>query len=158
MQQVFAQLGYDQQIALYKQAALQALQAYDLLGESVHLEPVTFVNHATFKVIVSTFGRSIRQFALHIYRPGVRDAAHMTAELRWLVALHAETTLETPPPVATTTGTLLNTVILPQCSEPLYCVLFESTYATGSTFWLVRPRSAATCQRPKSAATYSSIH
>jgi Ser/Thr protein kinase RdoA (MazF antagonist) len=125
MQQVFAQLGYDQHIALYKQAAFQALRAYDLLGGAVRLEPVTFVNHATFKVTISTLGRPIRQFALHIYRPGVRDTAQITAELRWLVALHAETALKTPPPVATATGTLLNTVILPQCSEPLYCVLFE---------------------------------
>ena len=118
MQQVFAQLGYNRQIALYEQAALQTLRAYDLLGGSIQLEPVTFVNHATFKVTVSTRGRPNRHFALHIYRPGVRDAAHITAELSWLVALQAETTLKTPPPVATTTGTLLNTVILPQCSEP----------------------------------------
>ena len=55
MQQVFVQLGYYRQIALYKQAALQALRAYDLLGGSVRLESVTFVNHATFKVTVSIF-------------------------------------------------------------------------------------------------------
>ena len=124
MVQPFHSLPYNQQIIHYTQAACRALQAYDIGSRDVDIELLSSVNNATFKVIVEHPTKLPVYFALRIHLPGTAHEASIQSELRWLIALHQDTSLKIPRPICTTTGDLVHIVMLADCPDPLYCVLF----------------------------------
>ncbi len=121
----FTLLNYEQQIEVYKQAAIAALRAYDLAGDSTFVEPLSFVNNATFKVQVLHTRDTVQQFALRIHRPGHMQIEAILSELQWLRAIQQDTTLRTPHPVPAKDGKYLISVSLPYLHQPIHCILFE---------------------------------
>jgi len=118
MAQPFAALDYDAQLDCLTRAAHAALHAYGLVGASV--THVLYVNNATFRV-QSSDGSA---YALRLHRPGHKPAAWIESELRWLRALHRDTGLRAPLPVATADGALLTGIAVEGVDAPLACALF----------------------------------
>ncbi len=120
-----APVNYEQQIEVYKQAAIAALRRYDLGSDAIAVEPLSFINNATFKVQMLHATDRVQQFALRIHRPGQIQLEAILCELEWLRAIKQDTTLRTPDPVSAKDGKHLVSISLPCLPQPVDCVLFE---------------------------------
>lgn len=121
----FSLLNYEQKIEVYKQVAIATLKVYDLTGDLISVEPLSFVNNATFKVQVRHPRDIVQKFALRIHRPGQIQVEAILSELQWLRMIQRDTTLRTPHPVPTKSGKYLVSVSLPHLHQPVHGVLFE---------------------------------
>jgi Ser/Thr protein kinase RdoA (MazF antagonist) len=115
----FETLDYDGQLARLTEAARAALPAYGLA--SAQLEPVIYVNNATFRV--ETYDG--KRYALRIHRPGHKRLTWIQSELEWLGAIHQGTPLRTAIPIPTVDGPLLTQIQADGIDKPLTCSLFE---------------------------------
>lgn len=115
----FETLDYDGQLARLTASARAALPAYGLSGAT--LQPVIYVNNATFRVETDEGKR----YALRINRPGPKRADWIRSELEWLRDINRQTRLHTNVPVALPDGSLLTEVPLEGVGKPVTCTLFE---------------------------------
>ncbi len=119
---IFTELQFEQQQALYHEAAHQMVAKHHLTPATI--APIAFVNNATFQVVSAAQQR----YALRIYRPHQSSASAIRSELRWLEALGAETALHVPHPVTPPSDDALDALLrvkLPESSDALYGVLFD---------------------------------
>ncbi|MFC0434239.1 phosphotransferase enzyme family protein [Kutzneria buriramensis] len=111
--------SYRAQLLHLRRAAVQALGAYPLSDPIVQ-----FIGHGentTFKVTARTEAGSVERFLLRVHRPSrhgrfVDSGAAIDSELRWLMALRAETDLAVPRPLPTRNGELTMTAETRICS------------------------------------------
>jgi Ser/Thr protein kinase RdoA (MazF antagonist) len=90
-----------------------------------------------FRVVTSNGER----YVLRLSRPGVHTAQEIRSELWWLQALHRDTDLRVPRPVAARDGELLVTVRASGVPSPCHCALF--TWASGRAPLRTPSRSVA---------------
>jgi Ser/Thr protein kinase RdoA (MazF antagonist) len=119
------QLQHSHFVSTAQQLVPQALQSYGFAVDPLHVQPITFVNNATFKVESSLPGDDAQPFVLRIHRPGERSAETIAGELHWLLAIRQQTKLRVPYPRRTLTGELVGSIVPPRSSQPFYYVLFE---------------------------------
>lgn len=115
----FAEVTARTQVNRLRRLAQEALPAWGLRGASL-----TLLNHGyntTFRVDLPDG----RRFALRVNTQPHKTAAHLRAEVAWLVALSAQTGLRVPTPQPTTTGALCAAVPSPDHGRELPLVLFS---------------------------------
>ena len=112
-------LSTREQVARLRQLAIRALESYPLVKP--RLQFIAHGENTTFRVVASE-----EQFLLRVHRPsrhglGVDSVAAIRSELRWLMALRADTDLSVPEPVPTLAGELTTTVSAAGVPEPRTC-------------------------------------
>src|SRR3954467_8351311 len=85
------------------------------------LVPLTHEENTTFRVETPDSGR----YVLRIHRPDKHTAEEIRSEIAWLSALHRDTGLAVPEPIATTEGMLLTVAADEGVPEARVCVLFR---------------------------------
>lgn len=118
-------MQYDPFVAGTHQLIPQVLQRYGLDVESVVVQPLSFVNNATFKVDVAPSTRHSQSFVLRVHRPDETTDDTIHTELRWLLAIRQQTDLRVPRPCQTLGGELVGSAWHPHTPHPFYYVLFE---------------------------------
>jgi Ser/Thr protein kinase RdoA (MazF antagonist) len=116
----FDTLTYRGQVARLRELAIRALTHYDLGGD-VTLRLQLHLANTTFRVT----GPDGARYVLRVSQPDYRTDAELRSEAQWLTALHRDTDLGVPEPVANTTGEFLTTVSTPGIPEPRQCMLFR---------------------------------
>jgi Ser/Thr protein kinase RdoA (MazF antagonist) len=119
-----AVLSHREQIGQLRRIAVRALDAYPLTDPT--LKFVTHGENTTFRVSARAEGGAVERFLLRVHRPMrhgrfVDSTAAITSELRWLVALRAETDLSVPQPLLTRDGELTTTASAPGVPQPRIC-------------------------------------
>jgi Ser/Thr protein kinase RdoA (MazF antagonist) len=112
------------QIARLRQVAVRALDAYPLADPQLRF--VTHGENTTFKVSASGAGGAVERFLLRVHRPArhgrhVDSNAAIRSELRWLMALRAQTDLSVPEPLHTRDGELTTIAAAPGVPQPRTC-------------------------------------
>ena len=116
---VFANLSYEEQVFRLTRAAQSALISYSLPLATVKL--VLYVHNAMFKVITPTG----EQYALRLQLSQRSKPINQTrSELRWLSAIHRDTTLRVPEPVLSDQGYITFQPV-EGVQEPVSVVLFR---------------------------------
>jgi Ser/Thr protein kinase RdoA (MazF antagonist) len=117
-------LSHRAQITRLRRLAVRALDAYPLADPQ--LKFVTHGENTTFKVGASTSGGAVERFLLRVHRPArhgrfIDSDAAIRSELRWLMALRAQTDLLVPEPLLTRGGELTTTASAPGVPQPRTC-------------------------------------
>jgi Ser/Thr protein kinase RdoA (MazF antagonist) len=115
----FHQLTARGQSRRLRQLALAALQQYDLPWKGVR----TLAN--AFNTLFRVDCRDGRIYVLRVNLPGWRKLGEIKAEMHWLAALQAETTLGVPWPLPNLAGKLVTTAAAPGVPEPRSCAVFS---------------------------------
>jgi hypothetical protein len=117
-------LTHREQITRLRRLAVRALDAYPLTDPQLRF--VTHGENTTFKVEASTDDGTVERFLLRVHRPGrhgrfVDADAAIRSELRWLMALRAQTDLSVPEPLLTRDGELTTTAAAAGVPQPRTC-------------------------------------
>jgi len=127
---------YRSEIMRIRRLAARAMSAYDV--SEPRMELIAHGENTTFRVVggdsnletLSTSGEIDGQFLLRVHRPtrhgrDVDSEAAIRSELRWLMALRADTSLAVPEPVPTVGGSLTTTATADGVAGPRVCSLLR---------------------------------
>lgn len=113
----FANLSARTQIMRLCKLAREALRHYDLQPERIQLLSHSF--NTIFQVKTSS-----ERYVLRVNIPNIREVGQIRAEMAWLAALHRDTDLPLPRPLANRKGALVTTVSIPGVPEARHCAIF----------------------------------
>lgn len=125
----FASLSYDEQVKRLEHLAKIALSWYSQNREH-HITLLQHWLNTTFRVDVyarggKANGGKVERYTLRIHRPGKLAAQAIWSELAWLQAIHRETNLVVPEPIAALDGSLVVTAESKGVPEARHCVLLR---------------------------------
>ncbi|HSM54695.1 MAG TPA: phosphotransferase [Candidatus Sulfomarinibacteraceae bacterium] len=106
------------QVARLRQLAENALEQYAV--EVTDLAPLVHLENTTFRI-----ANSVQDFVLRINRPDHRTRAEIESETMWLAAIHRDTDLVVPEPVANEKGEFVTRAGANGVPEARNCVLFK---------------------------------
>lgn len=115
----YGALSYTGQVRRLKLLGQEALREYPL--EVARLVPLTHEENTTFRVETPHGER----YVLRIHRPHKNSADEIRSEVIWLAALHRDTDLSVPEPIATRDGALLTVAEHEGVPEARICTLFR---------------------------------
>jgi Ser/Thr protein kinase RdoA (MazF antagonist) len=120
--------SHREEITRLRRVAVRALDAYPLAEPRLRF--VTHGENTTFQVSARGDDGAVERFLLRVHRPlrhgrFIDSNAAISAELRWLTALRAETDLLVPLPFLTRDGQLTTTVSVPGVRRPRTCSILR---------------------------------
>lgn len=114
----FSSLNTDQQVALLRKIARDALRSWDIDDAGIDL--IKYRENAVFSVTTGTGDR----YALRIHRTGYHSDAELRSELQWIQAL-ADAGIDVPRIVPAASGAQMVTVDTGSAAGPRKIDLFE---------------------------------